>query len=67
MVKSKALEPECLGKHAAVPPISCVTLGKVLNLSVPHSLHFKSGNGDGNGDDKSSKLLVLCAIKHMKP
>lgn len=33
-VPSVVLEPRCLGPDLALPPVSCVILGNVLDLSV---------------------------------
>lgn len=35
--RGQVLECDCI---LAIPPVSCVTLDKLLNLSVPHFLHL---------------------------
>lgn len=42
-LKVRALQSDCLAP--AAPLATCVTLGRLLNLSVPHFLHLKNWGG----------------------
>lgn len=42
---------------------SCVLLGKLLNLSVPHSSPFKDGDDDDDDNNSSIYFLVLRELK----
>ena len=54
-VKGTALEPDHWASHPPSPPtkVPCVTLGKLLNLSVPLE----------NGDESSTFLLELFVVR----